>query len=67
MRTSIFMPDIMMEKIERIEELLMELNSKIDNFLGFEELSPEEIEEIMALRKEVKEGKYVSFEEVFEE
>ncbi len=54
-----------MEKIDHIEKLLMEINAKIDNFLGFEELSEEELEEIERLREEVKSGEYVRFEEMF--
>ncbi len=61
------MPETVLKKMERIEELLLELNAKIDNFLGFEEISSEEREEIEALRKEVKDGKYVPFDKVFEE
>ena len=61
------MPETVLKKMERIEELLLELNAKIDNFLGFEEIGKEEREEIEALRKEVKDGKYVPFDKVFEE
>ncbi|ATZ60657.1 MAG: hypothetical protein BME93_00420 [Methanosarcinales archaeon Met12] len=59
------MTEAMMEKIDHIEKLLMEINAKIDNFLGFEELSEEELEEIERLREEVKSGEYVRFEEMF--
>ena len=45
----------------------MEINAKIDNFLGFEELDKEEKKEIKALRKEIDSEGYVSFENVFED
>ncbi len=34
-----------MEKLDHIQEMLKEINSKIDNFLGFEEIIDEEKEE----------------------
>lgn len=39
------MTDILMEKLDHIQEMLKEINSKIDNFLGFEEIIDEEKEE----------------------
>ena len=44
------------KRLERIERLLIELNSKIDNFLGYEDLSAEEHEELRKMREEVKKG-----------
>ncbi|KYK28280.1 MAG: hypothetical protein AYK19_21015 [Theionarchaea archaeon DG-70-1] len=55
----------LLEKIDHIEALLLEINSKIDNFLGFEELSEEGKREIELIEKEVELGNYVSFDEVF--
>jgi len=55
----------LLEKIDHIEALLLEINSKIDNFLGFEELSEEGKREIELIEKEVELGNYVSFNEVF--
>lgn len=49
-----------------MEKLLKEINSKIDNFLGFEELGVQEKEEVEEIRKEVRRGNYLKFEEVFE-
>ena len=49
------------KRLERIERLLIELNSKIDNFLGYEDLSAEEHEELRKMREEVKKGEFVSF------
>jgi hypothetical protein len=42
-----------------------EINAKIDNFLGFEELSEEEKKDIIKLRGEVSRGEYVSYKDVF--
>lgn len=39
-----------MEKLDHIEEMLKEINSKIDNFLGFEE---------------IKNGHYETYENTF--
>jgi len=55
----------LLEKISHIEMLLLEINSKIDNFLGFEELSEEERKEIELTEKEVESGVYFTFGEVF--
>ncbi len=38
------MSEVLIEKIDRIEALLLELSAKIDNFLGFEEITEEEKE-----------------------
>ncbi len=61
------MSDLLLEKINNIEKLLMELNTKIDNFLGYEELTDEEKKEIKEIREEIKKGEYVKFEELFGE
>jgi hypothetical protein len=55
------------ERLERIEHLLIQLNAKIDNFLGYESLSKKEREELRRMREEVKRGEFVRFEELFEE
>ncbi len=55
------------ERLERIERLLITLNAKIDNFLGYEELSEEERKELQKMREEIKRGEFVKFEELFEE
>ncbi len=55
------------ERLERIERLLIALNAKIDNFLGHEELTEKELEELRKMREEVKRGEFVRFEELFEE
>lgn len=55
----------LLEKMNHIEMLLLEINSKIDNFLGFEELNEEERKEIELIKKEMESGKYFTFDEVF--
>jgi len=59
------MSDELLEKIINIEKLLMEIDAKIDHFLGFEELSEEEKEEVRKLREEVRRGEHASYNEVF--
>jgi hypothetical protein len=59
------MSQALIEKIDHIETLLLKINAKIDNFLGFEELNEKERKEVEALRKDVKSGEYVGFDEVF--
>ncbi|MEA2053851.1 MAG: hypothetical protein U9O96_01850 [Candidatus Thermoplasmatota archaeon] len=59
------MADAILKKISNVEKILNEINSKIDNFLGFEELSPEEKKELEEIRKEIKRGEYVKAEEIF--
>ena len=55
----------LLEKIGHTEMLLLEINSKIDNFLGFEKLSEEERKEIELIEREVESGEYLTFDEVF--
>lgn len=59
------MTQTLMEKINKIELLLVEINSKIDNFLGFEEISEKEREEIKKIQEEIKKGIYSDFNDVF--
>ncbi len=40
------------------------LNSKIDNFLGFEELSEEELEELDRIEEEMEKGNKISLDEI---
>ena len=54
-----------MQKLEHIEQLLVGIDTKIDNFLGFEELKESELKEIKEIRNEMQKGDYVTFEEVF--
>ena len=49
------------ERLERIERLLIALNAKIDNFLGYEEITGKEREELRKMREEVKRGEFVRF------
>ncbi len=59
------MNEVILEKIERIENLLIAINGKIDNFMGFEDLDDDEKDEVKKLRKEVESGKYMTSDEVF--
>ena len=61
------MADTLLEKMNKIEQLLLEINAKIDNFLGFEDLTEEELEEIAQVREDIKKSEGVSFHEVFPE
>jgi hypothetical protein len=61
------MSDSLTEKIDRIEALLLEVNSKISNFLGFEELDEAEQAEVKALRKSVETEGHVGYKQVFGE
>ncbi|HEQ78558.1 MAG TPA: hypothetical protein ENI78_02925 [Euryarchaeota archaeon] len=58
------MTEAILKKISNIERMLIEINSKIDNFLGMEELTEEEWEEVRKIRKEIKKGEYVSLDEI---
>ncbi|MFQ6126708.1 MAG: hypothetical protein ACE5R6_19190 [Candidatus Heimdallarchaeota archaeon] len=61
------MVDTLLEKMSKIEQLLLEINAKIDNFLGFEDLTEEEQEEIAQLREEIQKGDFIPFQGVFPE
>lgn len=51
-----FMQENIISHLQRIEKMLEILNSKIDNFLGFEELSKDEHEELDSIEAEMKKG-----------
>lgn len=53
-----------LDRMSKIEQLLEEMNKKIDNFLGFEDLSEEELLEIRKLRKEMEKGDFVALEDL---
>jgi len=53
------MTEAILKKISNIERMLIEINSKIDNFPGMEELTEGEWEEVGEIRKEIKKGEYV--------
>jgi len=52
------MPNAVMEKLEHIEKLILQLNARIDNFLGYENLTPDEKVELKKIRGEVRAGEY---------
>lgn len=56
------MPDVLMEKLEHIERLILQLNDRIDNFLEFEDLTSDEKEDLKKIRRDVKSGEYVPLE-----
>ena len=55
----------LLKRMDRIEQLLVELNSKIDNFLGFEEIEKDELKELNKTRREINEGKFKTLTNVF--
>jgi len=58
---------VLAERMDRIEGLVLEGRDKMDNFIDFEDLSEDEEKEVEGLRKEVKSGKYFSFCVVFKD
>jgi hypothetical protein len=58
------MLDVVLKRINDIEKILIEINAKIDNFIGYEELTEKERRELRKIREGVKRGEYVSFDEV---
>lgn len=61
------MSDLLLKKINNIERLLQEVNAKMDNFLGFEELSEEEKQELIIIQKEMAQGNSYKFDDVFQD
>ena len=59
------MSDELLEKINNIERMIMELSTKIDNFLGYEDLTEKEKREVEKIRGEIKKGEYIKFDEIF--
>ncbi|HII67022.1 MAG TPA: hypothetical protein HA302_03195 [Thermococcaceae archaeon] len=55
------------KRLERIEKLLVEINSKINNFMGYEYLSKKEREELRKMREEIRKGEFIKFEDLFGE
>ncbi|CAD6492689.1 MAG: hypothetical protein DIAAKJNI_00362 [Candidatus Argoarchaeum ethanivorans] len=59
------MSQLLLKKMDHIEGMLLEIKAKMDNFLGFEELEEDERREVKLLRRDVEQGDYVEFDEVF--
>jgi len=57
-RRVVMMLDVLLEKINNIERMIMELNTKIDNFLGYEDLTADEKKRIRKICEEIKKGEY---------
>ncbi|MCH8520287.1 MAG: hypothetical protein LAT82_06050 [Nanoarchaeota archaeon] len=53
------------DRLYNIEEFLKRIESKMDNFLGFEMLEQEEKEELLQIKKEMKSGNFHEYEDVF--
>ncbi len=45
-----------LEHLQRIKKQLEIINSKMDNFMGFEELSEEELKELEEIEAEMEKG-----------
>lgn len=54
------------KRLDSIEEFLERIESKMDNYMGFDTISEEEKKEILKIKKEMNEGKYHSYNEVFD-
>ena len=50
------MQEVILEHLNKIEKMLEIINAKIDNFLGFEELSEEELRELDEIEAEMEKG-----------
>ena len=59
------MAELAIQKLEHIEQLLIGIDMKIDNFLGFEEMKESELKELREIRNEMQKGDHATFEEVF--
>ena len=47
-----------------IEDQLAKLNSKIDNFLGFDDLSAKELMELDVIEEDMEKGKKISLNDI---
>lgn len=47
-----------------IEDQLTKLNSKIDNFLGFDDLSAKELKELEVIEEDMEKGKKISLNDI---
>jgi hypothetical protein len=50
--------------LTKIEDQLTLLNTKIDNFLGFEELSADELEELDNIEKQMEKGERIPLDNI---
>ncbi|WP_373839052.1 hypothetical protein [Methanospirillum sp.] len=55
---------LLLQKIDNLETLIIQLNDKIDNYFGMEDISTEEREEIQKLGDEVASGEYVTLNDL---
>lgn len=56
--------ELLLQKIDNLETLIIQLNDKIDNYFGMEDISTEEREEIQKLGDEVASGEYVTLNDL---
>ena len=56
--------ELLLQKIDNLETLIIQLNDKIDNYFGMEDISTEEREEIQKLWNEVASGEYVTLNDL---
>ncbi len=56
------MENVILEHLQKIEKQLEMINSKIENFLGFEELREEELRELDEIEAEMEKGEKFSLE-----
>ncbi len=56
--------ELLLQNIDNLETLIIQLNDKIDNYFGMEDISTEEREEIQKLGDEVASGEYVTLNEL---
>jgi hypothetical protein len=54
--------DVSVNILKNIEKRLERIEDKMDNFLGLEEISREEMRELDIAKKEMKKGKCISLE-----
>lgn len=52
-------------KLNSIEEFLQRIESKMDNFMGFESISDEERQELSQIKEEMRKGEFYSYDKVF--
>ena len=48
--------NVILEHLQKIERQLEVINSKLDNFMGFEEFSEEELKELDEIEAEMERG-----------
>ena len=52
-------------RLSNIEHFLQRIESKMDNFMGFEDITESERKELLKIKEEMKKGDSYSYDEVF--